>query len=68
MSIPGVEVGVSEFIELPDRLAQDFIMFTLNNKGSLPKGRRKKTFSELTDQEVNSLENIINEEFEGFTK
>lgn len=59
---------ISGLIELPDRLAQDFIMFTLNNNGKLPNARRKKIFKGLTEQEVNDLQSIINEEFEDFNK
>ena len=55
-------------VELPDRLAQDFIMFTLNNQGELPNRRRKKMFKDLTDKEVSLLEVIIKEEFEGSDK
>lgn len=57
---------IMDMIEMPDRLAQDFILFTRQNNGTLPKSRRKKMFEALTDEEVASLEAIVKEAFEGF--
>jgi hypothetical protein len=51
--------------EMPDRLAQNLILFRQNN-GTLSNRRREKEFSALTDDEVRSLENIIQNVFEGF--
>jgi hypothetical protein len=53
-------------IEMPDRLAQNLIMYIRQNNGTLSKRKREKEFSELTDAEVQSLENIIQDVFEGF--
>jgi hypothetical protein len=53
-------------IDMSNRLAEDFILFTRQNHGQLPKSRRKKEFNALTDQEVSELEAIIHEVFEGF--
>ena len=51
---------------MPDRLAQNLVMFILQNGGALPKKRREKEFRALTDEEVVSIEAIIQEAFEGF--
>lgn len=59
---------VMEAVEMPDRLAQNLIMFIRQNNGMLPKKRREKEFSALTDEEVRRLEKIVWDEFEGFDK
>ena len=41
-------------------------MFIRQNSGTLSKRRREKKFSVLTDDEVQSLETIIQDVFEGF--
>ena len=55
---------IMNVVEMPDSLAQDFILFTRQNNGTLPISRRKKMFKKLTDNEVTSLENIVKEAFE----
>ncbi len=57
---------IMDEVELPDRLAEDFIMFTRQNDGVLPKKRRQKEFELMTDDEVATLENIVKGVFEGF--
>lgn len=54
---------ITQTVEMPDRLAQDLIMFIRQNKGRLPKRRREKQFETLTDDEVSRIEAIINEVF-----
>ena len=51
---------------MPDRLAQNLIMFIRQNGGTLSKRRREKEFSALTDDEVQKLESIIQDTYEGF--
>jgi hypothetical protein len=55
-----------DMIEMPDRLARNLIMFIRQNGGTLSKRRREKEFSALTDDEVQRLESIIHDVFEGF--
>lgn len=55
-----------DMVEMPDRLAGDFIMFTRQNNGSLPNRRRAKEFEALTDDEVVALEKIVQDTFEGY--
>ena len=50
-------------VEMPDRIARDFIMFVRQNNGSLSKHRRDKEFEALTDAEVHELETIVNDVF-----
>ncbi len=54
---------IMETVEMPDRLAQDLIMFIRRNDGKLPKRRRKKEFVDLTDEEVAQIEAICEEVF-----
>jgi hypothetical protein len=53
-------------VEMPDRLAENLLMFIRQNKGELPKRRRTGEFKNLTDAEVASIEAIVGEAFEGF--
>jgi hypothetical protein len=53
-------------IEMPDRLAENLIMFIRENKGSLPRKRREGEFKKLRDDEVALIEGIVNDAFDGF--
>lgn len=57
---------IMDRIEIPDRLAQNLILFIRQNNGMLSKRKREKEFFKLTDNEVQSLEQIIQDIFEGF--
>lgn len=57
---------ITELVEMPDRLAQDLIMFIRQNEGKLPGGRRKKEFGKLSDEEVKKVESIVISSFENF--
>lgn len=57
---------VMDTVEMPDRLAQNVIMFIRQNGGTLSKRRREKEFLALTDEEVKALESIVSETFEEF--
>jgi Fic/DOC family len=57
---------IMDTIEMPDRLAQNLIMFIRQNNCTLSKRKREKEFSALADDEVQRLENIIQDVFEGF--
>ena len=57
---------IREIIDMPDRLAQNLILFIRQNGGKLSKRKREKDFSALTDREVQDLERIVQNVFEGF--
>lgn len=57
---------IREMIEMPDRLAQNLILFIRQNDGTLSKRKREKEFYKLTDEEVHGLESIVQDAFEGF--
>jgi hypothetical protein len=58
--------AIMNTVEMPDRLAENLIIFIRQNHGSLPKRRREKELKELTNQEVATLEAIVRESFTGF--
>lgn len=57
---------IMEYVEMPDRLAEDLVRFVRQNNGKLGKKRREGEFAKLTDQEVEGLEVIVGEAFAGF--
>lgn len=51
-------------VEMPDKLADDLIMFIRQNGGSLSKKRRSRSpFDKLTDEEISMIEGIVGESF-----
>jgi hypothetical protein len=54
---------IMDTVEMPDRLAADFVMFVRHNDGTL--SRRRREFVKLTDEEVANLEAIVGDAFEG---
>ena len=57
---------IMNMVEMPDRMAENLLMFVRQNKGTLPKRRRTGEFKQLTDDEVRKLEAVVNDAFEGF--
>lgn len=57
---------IMNMVEMPDRVAENLLMFIRQNKGTLPKRRRTGEFKQLTDDEVRKLEAVVDEAFEGF--
>jgi hypothetical protein len=55
-------------VEMPDRVAEDLVMFVRQNKGTLPENRRRHEFKALTDDEVTRLERIVRDAFDGFAE
>ena len=53
-------------VELPDRLAENLLIFIRQNGGTLSKNRRQNEFKALDDREVQQLEEIVQEAFEGY--
>ena len=53
-------------VEMPDRVAENLLMFVRQNKGTLPKRRRTGEFKKLTDAEVSLLEAVVNDAFDDF--
>jgi Fic/DOC family len=57
---------IMDTVEMPDRVAENLVIFIRQNKGNLAKKRRTQEFSKLRDDEVASLERIVRDAFEGF--
>jgi hypothetical protein len=55
---------IMDVIEMPDRVAENLVMFIRNNNGRLPKRRREGEFKTLREDEVNLIEEIVNDAFE----
>lgn len=54
---------IMDIIDMPDRLAQNLLMFMRQNDGKLSKRRRESEFAALTDNEVTRVETIYAEIF-----
>ncbi|MEW5822258.1 MAG: cell filamentation protein Fic, partial [Cyanobacteriota bacterium] len=54
---------IQELIDMPDRKINLFITICKNNNGNLSINKRKAQFTELTDEEVEKLENIYKKHF-----
>jgi hypothetical protein len=57
---------IMDTVEMPDRLAENLIMFIRQNGSTLLKRRRENEFKALNDEEVRRLEEVVRETFEGF--
>lgn len=57
---------IMEYVEMPDRLAEDLVRFIRQNNGRLGKKRREGEFAKLTEDEVQGVEVIVQEAFAGF--
>lgn len=55
---------VREILDMPERLVDRFVQFTLQNDGTLSKSKRKKDFPDLTDADVQAMQNLVREIFE----
>ena len=53
-----IRKAMREIVDLPEKKANQFIMFVRNNNGVLSKTKREK-FSELSDDEIHALEATI---------
>ena len=54
---------IMEAVEMPDRVAENLIMFIRQNNGTLPKKRREGEFKALSSEEVRLIAEIVNDAF-----
>jgi hypothetical protein len=59
---------IMDAVEMPDRIAENLVLYIRQNDGVLSKKRREGEFKELRDDEVTLAEGIVNEAFAGFEK
>ena len=57
---------IMDTVEMPDRVAENLVLFIRQNSGSLSMKRRRGEFKQLRDGEVTLMEGIVNEVFAGF--
>lgn len=57
---------IMEFVEMPDRIAENLVLFIRQNKGALSRRRRDDEFAQLRDDEVEAIERIVADAFDGF--
>jgi hypothetical protein len=57
---------IMEMVEMPNRMAENMVLYIRQNNGSLSKRRREGEFKQLTGEEVAVIEGIVQEEFQGF--
>jgi hypothetical protein len=57
---------IMDAVEMPDRVAENLVMFIRQNNDTLSKNRRDGEFKQLTDDEVQRVERIVGDSFEGF--
>jgi hypothetical protein len=56
---------IMDAVEMPDRIAENLVMFIRQNKGALSKKRRDGEFKKLREDEVTLIESIVRDAFEG---
>ena len=56
---------IMNVVEMPDRLAENLILYIRRNKGTLPKKRRQGEFKKLRNDEVRVIEQIVQDVFVG---
>ena len=57
---------IMDVVEMPDRVAENLVLFIRQNDGKLSKKRREGEFKNLRDDEVSVIEGIVNDAFAGF--
>src|ERR1700720_3398707 len=57
---------IMDAVEMPDRIAEDLVMFIRQNNGTLSRNRRESEFEQLRDEEVRLVERIVGDAFDGF--
>jgi len=57
---------IMDAVEMPDRMAENLVMYIRRNNGTLSKKRREGEFNGLRDGEAALIESIVRDAFEGF--
>jgi hypothetical protein len=56
---------IMDAVEMPDRVAENLVLFIRQNSGTLSKKRRDGEFQKLRDDEVTLIEGMVNDAFSG---
>jgi hypothetical protein len=57
---------IMDSVEMPDRVAENLVMFIRQNNGRLSKKRRDGELRKLGDDEVTLIEGVVTDAFAGF--
>jgi hypothetical protein len=57
---------IMDAVEMPDRVADNLVVFIRQNNGRLPKKRREGEFRKLSDDEVTLIEGVVSDAFASF--
>lgn len=57
---------IMNLVEMPNLMAEQFVLFVQRNGGTLPSKRRKREFAALTADELSSMEEFVQDAFDGF--
>ena len=57
---------IMDAVEMPDRVAENLVMFIRQNNGTLSNKRRAGEFNKLRDDEVTLIERLVADAFAGF--
>lgn len=57
---------IMEAVEMPDRVAENLVMFIRQNNGVLSRNRREGELRQLSEDEVRLIEQIVGDAFAGF--
>ncbi len=53
---------------MPDRMAENLVLYIRKNNWTLGRQRRENEFAKLTDGEVESVQEIVREAFDGYAE
>jgi len=56
---------IMDMVDVPNQMAEQFVLYAQRNGGILPKKRRKE-FYKLTDDEVRNFESVVQDAFDGY--
>jgi hypothetical protein len=59
---------IMDTVEMPDRMAENLVLYIRKNNGTLGRKRRENEFAKLTDSEVVSVQEIVREAFDGYAE
>jgi hypothetical protein len=59
---------IMDTVEMPDRMAENLVLYIRKKNGTLSRKRRENEFAKLTDSEVVSVQEIVREAFDGYAE
>ena len=56
--------NINEIVTMPDNMIKTLITYILQNKGKLSKKKKEKYYEQLTIEEIQKIENVVNKTFD----